>query len=130
MPGADKCHNGSLASDKAFLFTLSNSAGQDHHKMELIHYRRHRAMKCLEHNGSLVFGDGDISLEKNTTSNSWVVSSALPVSYTNPVSSDGAHFLFNKSWAVVSDMEVLYMGGMNYVNNNLFCTCDMTDNIE
>ena len=81
--------------------------------MELVDYRRHRAMKCLEHNGSLVFGDGDISLEKKTTSNSWVVSSALPVSYTNPVS-DGAHFLFNTSLAVVSDMEVLYMGGMNH----------------
>ena len=59
-----------------------------------------------------MFGDGDISLQYKTGSNHWVVSSALPVSYTSPVDSDGATFLFNASMATVSDVEVLYIAGI------------------
>lgn len=109
--GRISCGSGYLSSDKAFLFSFTNRKGEVT-KMELRDYERHRAMHCLESNSTrLVFGDGDITLINKKSSNDWVVFTTLPVSYTSPVDSGGASFLFNTSSANVSDVEVLFIGG-------------------
>ena len=112
--GTKTCNGRYLVSDKAFLFTFSNSEGEYAYKMELLNYKQGKAMKCLKSDSKhFVIGEGDIYLKDETSSNHWMLSSALPASYASPVATDHKKFLFNEASTKVSDVEVLYIGGIN-----------------